>query len=181
MGSNILAAPGMELRRADPADALAVARIHVRAWQVGYRKLMPGDYLDQLRPEHRVKRYDFASLDPLKPTTIVAIERGIVRGFATTAPAKDANLLDFGELCALHVDPDHWGRGIGVALISAARSRLFDLGFRNAILWVLEGNVRAERFYRMDHWLPDGASRTDEVWGIKVNEVRYRRNLEALA
>ena len=34
---------------------------------------------------------------------------------------------DYGELCALYVDPDHWGRGIGVALVSAARARLFDL------------------------------------------------------
>ena len=60
-----------------------------------------------------------------------------------------------------------------------ARARLFDLGFRKAILWVLEGNVRADRFYRRDQWAPDGAQRTDEVWGLKVNDVRYRRNLEA--
>src|SRR5215469_5543180 len=46
----------------------------------------------------------------------------------------------------LYVDPDHWGRGIGVALVSAACSRLFGLGFRTAILRVLESNVRAERF-----------------------------------
>ena len=84
---------------------------------------------------------------------------------------------DDGELCALYVDPDHWGRGIGVALVSAARARLFDLGFRKAILWVLEGNVRAERFYRRDNGPGNGAQRTDEVWDLKVNDVRYRRNL----
>jgi hypothetical protein len=37
----------MELRRAEPPDAIAVA--HVRSWQAAYRKLMPDDYLDQLR------------------------------------------------------------------------------------------------------------------------------------
>ena len=87
-------------------------------------------------------------------------------------------MSDYGELCALYVDPDHWGRGIGVALVSAARARLFDLGFREAILWVLEGNVRAERFYRRDQWTPDGAQRTEGVWGLKVNDLRYRRELE---
>jgi RimJ/RimL family protein N-acetyltransferase len=46
--------------------------------------------------------------------------------------------------------PEYWGRGIGVAFVSAARSNLFALGFRNAFLWVLAGNVRAERFYRID-------------------------------
>lgn len=39
----------MELRPALPADALAVARVHVRAWQVGYRGLLPAAYLDSLR------------------------------------------------------------------------------------------------------------------------------------
>ena len=169
----------MELRRAEPADAIAVARVHVRSWQAAYRKLMPDDYLDQLRPEDRAKKYDFGNLDPIRPQTIIATESGGIRGFATTAPAQDSNMSDYGELCALYVDPDHWGRGIGVALVSAARARLFDLGFRNAILWVLVGNVRAERFYRRDQWTPDGGQRTEERWGFKVNDVRYRRNLEA--
>jgi|SRR5579872_797671 GNAT superfamily N-acetyltransferase len=169
----------MELRRAEPPDAIAVARVHVRSWQAAYRKLMPDDYLDQLRPEDRAKKYDFGNLDPLTPYTIVAIESGRILGFATTAPTQVSPISDCGELCALYVDPAHWGRGIGVALVSAARSRLFDLGFRNAILWVLEGNVRAGRFYEMDHWTPDGVRRTAEVWGMKVNEVRYKRKLEA--
>jgi ribosomal protein S18 acetylase RimI-like enzyme len=169
----------VQLRHAEPTDAMAVARVHVRSWQAGYRRLMPDEYLDQLRPEDRAKKYDFSNVDALKPHTIVLTESGVVRGFATTAPAQDQNMPDFGELCALYVDPDHWGRGIGVTLVSAARARLFDRGFRNAILWVLVGNVRAERFYRKDQWIPDGVLRTEEMWGLKVNDVRYRRNLEA--
>jgi GNAT superfamily N-acetyltransferase len=158
---------------------MAVARVHVRSWQAAYRKLMPDEYLDQLRPEDRAEKYNFGSLDPLTPHTIVLTESEEIRGFATTVPAQDFNMPDYGELCALYVDPDHWGRGMGVALVSAARARLFDLEFRKAILWVLAGNVRAERFYRRDQWAPDGAQRTEERWGFKVNDVRYRRNLEA--
>jgi GNAT superfamily N-acetyltransferase len=87
--------------------------------------------------------------------------------------------VDQGELCALYVDPDCWGRGVGAALVSAARARLFDRGFRFAILWVMVGNARAERFYRIDRWAPDGLRRTDSVWGVPVDEVRYGRILEA--
>src|SRR3984885_11964090 len=64
----------MLLRPAEPEDAMAVARVHVRSWQAAYRALLPDDYLDQLRPEDRAQSYDFASLDPLKPRTIVAVE-----------------------------------------------------------------------------------------------------------
>jgi GNAT superfamily N-acetyltransferase len=167
----------MLLRRAEPEDAMAVARVHVGSWQAAYRGLLPDEYLNRLRPEDRVPSYDFATLDPRKPRTIVASEDGLIFGFATTSPARDPDLPDRGELCALYVDPEKWGRGIGLALVSAARAHLLGAGFRSALLWVLAGNVRAERFYRIDQWAPDRKVRTDSLWGITVNELRYQRQL----
>ncbi len=157
---------------------MAVARVHVRSWQVAYCTLLPSQYLDQLRPEERASKYDFATPDPSKPQTIVASDRGLVYGFATTAPSQDADMAGQGELCALYVDPEYWGRGIGTALTTAARARLIEFGFRSAMLWVLMGNARAEQFYAGDRWFPDGQRRTDIVWGVTVDEVRYVRTLE---
>lgn len=167
----------MLIRPAVPEDALAVARVHVRSWQVAYRRLLPDDYLDQLRPEDRAPSYDFATADPQKPLTIVTTEKEVILGFATTAPSRQPDLPRHGELCALYVDPEQWGRGLGAALVSAARANLFAAGFRSAFLWVLAGNVRAERFYGIDQWVADGIRRTDTVWGIQVDEVRYQRTL----
>jgi GNAT superfamily N-acetyltransferase len=167
----------MFLRPAQPSDAIAVARVHVRAWQVGYRNLLPDGYLDGLRPEERAQRYNFANPDPLQPATIVAVVAEEICGFATTAPARDRDAADGGELWALYVDPERWGRGIGAALLAAARARLLDLGFRHAVLWVMAGNARAERFYRSDGWAPDGLRRTEPVWGVVADEIRYRRAL----
>jgi hypothetical protein len=48
------------LRAARPADAPLVADVHVRAWQVAYRGLLPEEYLDRIRPEDRASRYTFA-------------------------------------------------------------------------------------------------------------------------
>jgi GNAT superfamily N-acetyltransferase len=169
----------MLLRAAEPDDAMSVARVHVRSWQVGYRNLLPDDYLDQLQPEERAQRYNFASPDPRQPKTIVAAEAGVIRGFATSAPSSDPAAPGNGELCALYVDPDWWGRGIGMALMSAARAHLLDLGFRRALLWVLVGNTRAERFYQTDQWQSDGMHRTALVWGLTIDEVRYWRTLSA--
>jgi GNAT superfamily N-acetyltransferase len=168
----------MLLRPAQPEDALAVALVHVRSWQTAYRTLLPDDYLDRLRPEDRAQKYDFTSHDPQKPRTIVAAEGGLIHGFVTTAPSRDLSLPDHGELYALYVEPDQWGRGIGVALVAAARAHLVQAGFRNAMLWVLAGNVRAERFYQRDGWAADGVRRTDTVWNVKVDELRYLRELD---
>lgn len=167
----------MLLREAEPGDALAVARVHVRSWQAAYRGLIPDEYLDQLRPEDRAQHYDFATRDSRKPRTIVAVEEDAILGFATTAPARDSDLDGYGELYALYVDPQHWGRRVGLALIQAARGRLLEMGFRDALLWVLAGNARAERFYEKDGWVKDGARRTAEVWGLRLHEERYRRAL----
>jgi hypothetical protein len=65
----------MLIRPAEP-DEVAVACVHVRSWQAAYRTLLPDEYLDKLRPEDRARRFDFATADPLKPRTIVAVKAG---------------------------------------------------------------------------------------------------------
>ena len=166
----------MLIRPAVPDDALAVARVHVRSWQVGYRGLLPVDFLESLRPEDRAARYDFSHADPQKPHTFVAEIDDTIVGLASTMPSQDL-LPGQGELCALYVDPSFWGRGIGVALIEVARALMVQQGFRSAVLWLLKGNARGEGFYRRDGWLPDGARKTDRVWGIDVEDFRYVRPL----
>jgi GNAT superfamily N-acetyltransferase len=167
----------MLLRAATPDDAREVANVHVHSWQVAYRGLMPDEYLDALRPEARAKRYTFGSSDPLQPATIVAIDDGVVRGFATTGPALSADGHRRGELYALYVDPPSWGFGFGRALIAAAREHLAGENFTEACLWVVVGNDRAERFYRADGWVSDGTRRVADVHGLIVDEVRYDRRL----
>ncbi|MEZ5294060.1 MAG: GNAT family N-acetyltransferase [Vicinamibacterales bacterium] len=169
------AGPPVTLRLAVPADVLAVARVHVATWQTAYRGLVPDAYLDRLQAEERATRYDFSHVDASKPRTIVGVADGSVVGFATTAPAAAGT--PGGELCALHVHPGWWGRGIGVTLIEEARAHLIATGHRTAWLWMLDGNARAERFYRQDRWEPDGARRTVDVWGVTLREVRFAREL----
>jgi hypothetical protein len=43
--------------------------------------------------------------------------------------------------------------------------RICGFAFTEAVLWVLTGNDRAERFYRADGWLPDGRRREEDVCG----------------
>jgi ribosomal protein S18 acetylase RimI-like enzyme len=167
----------MLLRPAEPADAAAVSRVHVRSWQLAYRGLLPDEYLDALRSEDRAPHYAFGDREPGQPLTIVAIERGELCGFATIGPSRDGDRVASGELYALYVDPDCWDLGAGRALMRAAREHLVQAGFREAHLWVLDGNARAERFYRLDGWTPDGARRPEELWGVVVKEIRFRTAL----
>jgi GNAT superfamily N-acetyltransferase len=155
----------VQLRRAGVGDEWAVAEVHMRSWQVGYRGLIADDFLDALRPEDRVERYRFDGDDPL---TVVAVTDRI-RGFATISPAT-------GLLMAFYVDPESWGAGLGRALIIEAERRLA-LRHTVATLWVLAGNARARRFYEAGGWRPDGSERRDRVFGATVDEVGYRKTL----
>lgn len=157
------------IRLAVPGDELAVARIHVRAWQHGYRGLIPDAYLDSLRVEDRAARYTFGVAGA--PITSVAIDSSIV-GFVTI---KD------DELAALHVDPDAWGRGIGSALLASAQADLALSGVTRAWLHVLSGNMRARAFYERHGWCVSGEPKLEVVWGARVEELRYERTLATSA
>jgi ribosomal protein S18 acetylase RimI-like enzyme len=170
----------VQIRSAVPADALAVARVHVRTWQAAYRGLLPDAFLAGLRAEDRAARYTFGSPDPARPHTLLAIDdECAIAGFATTGLPTSDDAAGAGELLALYVDPDHWRAGIGRALIAAARARLA-ARYAYAQLWVLDGNARAERFYAADGWAFDGTSREIDAWGARVLEHRWRRPLTML-
>jgi ribosomal protein S18 acetylase RimI-like enzyme len=163
------------LRQAVTADAQAVADVHGRSWQVAYRGLLPDEYLEGLRAEDRAHRYSFGTLEADQPVTVAALDQGNVCGFATTGPSQDEK--GCGELYALYVHPNCWGLGVGRQLVTEARERMVRLGFAQAVLWVLKGNERAERFYQVDGWMADGRHRRTELWGITVDEFRYGREL----
>ena len=166
-----------EVRAAVPGDAQDVARVQVRACRVAYRGLIADGYLDALTPEVFARRYTFGRIGLRLPRTVVAVDGPVICGLATTGLCRDADPPNFGELIAIYVDPSYLGIGVGRLLIAAARERLRGIGVAGALLWVLDGNVRARRFYERDGWTPDGACRITSFGNAPVSQVRYRRAL----
>jgi GNAT superfamily N-acetyltransferase len=164
-----------EVRPAVPEDAYDVARVHVRSWQSAYRGLIAQEYLDSLEPEAWASRYTFGRMGIRLPSTLVAVDGSTICGLATTGLCRDIDLSNFGELMAIYVDPAYMRTGVGRLLITAARERLRAVGVMEALLWVLDGNVRARRFYERDGWRFDGTRRTRTYGNVPVEEVRYRR------
>jgi len=163
-----------EVRAAVPADADAVARVHVRSWQSAYRGLIAQEYLDSLTPEVWAGRYTFDRIGLQLPSTQVAVDGSTICGLVTTGLCRDIDLSNFGELIAIYVDPAYTRTGVGRLLMSAARERLRRVGVMQASLWVLDGNVRARGFYERDGWRCDGTRRTRTYGDAPADEVRYR-------
>ncbi|HEY2055678.1 MAG TPA: GNAT family N-acetyltransferase [Solirubrobacterales bacterium] len=172
----------MELREARRGEELAVADLHVRAWQEAYRGLIPAEFLDALDPRDRAGRYTFEASDPGAPTTVLAVvgEEGTserIAGFVTFGAARDDDARGLGEVYALYVDPDRYRGGVGRLLMAEARRRLHAAGFTDAFLWVLQGNDRAASFYEGEGWEPDGSTREEQPYGVVSNVRRFRRTL----
>ena len=169
----------MEIRRALADDASGVAMVHVRSWQAAYRGLLPDHYLDQLDVERRRVGWlqTIADTDWPRSGTLVAVEANAnVVGFAHIGPARDEDVDPsmVGELAAIYASPDVWGSGVGRRLMAAAVNVLRDAGNAQAILWVLEGNDRAQRFYEIGGWQPDGAAKDVVIADVSLPELRYR-------
>jgi GNAT superfamily N-acetyltransferase len=179
----------MRLRRARPEDALRVAELHVRSWQDAYAGLLPADFLGGLDPIRRASHYAFGADPDGALGTVVAEAEDRILGFATVGATGDPDRPGAGEVYGLYVDPDCWRRGCGSLLMSDARARLAAHGFTEALLWVLEGNSRAEAFYAADGWARDGTERDGDIgpgWRAAntaagdipvIHESRWRRRL----
>jgi ribosomal protein S18 acetylase RimI-like enzyme len=143
---------------------------------------MPDEYLDGLSAEERARMWSgvIADADPSRAILVVLDPVEEVVGFAAAGRAEERSEPEgasAGEVYAINIDPDRWGQGYGRALLRAAELELSSLGYRDAVLWVVPGNRRARRFYEAARWTADEAERTQEVLGVVVPEVRYRRIL----
>lgn len=171
----------MVVRPAVPGDAAALAAVHVLTWQAAYRGLLSQDYLDALHPSQREPgwRRWLGEIQPPAAVLVWVQEEADPAGFVAVTPSRDPDAApgETGEITAIYLLPSSQGRGAGRELMAAAVRHLTVSGFRQATLWVLESNVRARRFYEAAGWRPDGASKVDESLGIRLDEVRYRRDL----
>ena len=150
------------------ADAEEVGRVHVRVWQEAYAGLMPADYLDALDPDEFATGWRERLLHPRDGVGHWAggDHAGIV-GIATSGPARDQDPPTPLELYAINVLARAHGTGVADALLRTA------IGDRAAYLWVLDGNGRAQAFYRRHGFTDDGGRKAEPDTG--VTEIRMSR------
>jgi GNAT superfamily N-acetyltransferase len=163
------------VREATPADADALGRVHVLAWQAACRGgLMPDEHLDGLSVADRTALWAEALERSPRPRSIRLVAEaadGEVVGFVLLGPAGSDP--ETGELHGINVAPDRWRVGAGSALMRAGLEWLAEAGFTDAVLWVHPGNTRARLFYEDHGWVHDGVDRRQEVLGVVIPETRY--------
>jgi GNAT superfamily N-acetyltransferase len=166
----------MLIREATPADAAAIARVHVESWRTTYRGIVPDDYLARLSHEGRECTWANAlrgAGDAGAGTAVFVAEddAGQVVGFASGGVERGGDPRYRGELYALYLLDTQQRRGLGHRLVGAVAERLARDGVGTMLTWVLADNP-ARRFYAA---IGGRELRTQqiEIGGATLDEVAF--------
>ncbi|MEV1071302.1 GNAT family N-acetyltransferase [Micromonospora parva] len=174
---------GFKVVQSRDGDIPAVAAVHLATRRHAYAGLLPASVLERMSVDS-LRRWWASRLRsaPHPHAMLVGItdpQRRDVAGFVHAGPGQEVGV---GEIYAIHVHPNNQGRGYGRRLLTAAMRELAEYGHKRGRLWVLEGNLPAQGFYRRLGWVPvEGARRIDEIEGAAVSELAFDCDLRPAA
>ena len=160
----------IEIRRAKPSDAPAVAETHDDAWRTAYQGIIPGNELDKLISRRGPDWWDSAIR---KGSRITLLQFGDkVAGYSNYGRNRARSLFYEGEVYELYLRPEYQGLGFGRRLFNAARKDLQQSGLRSLVVWALSDNEPAVSFYRSMGGR--AVARSSEKFGTKtLDKVAY--------
>ena len=170
-----------DIRQADVADAIRIAALHIASWQAAYRNELPASFLALLDPGQGTA--DWAARIASRKITVLLIENASdLLGFCAHGWTEDHDAPPHTwEITNLHVRPDLRRAGIGGRLFDAALTAAISAAARTLMLWVVETNQSARRFYEQKGMqLEAGSHKAHSLApGVLLHEVRYTLALPA--
>ena len=172
-------------RAATRADADGITDVQVASWRAGYAHVFPESvlYADDFDSSRRTMWNNWR-FTPGHRVVVVTEEdaQGNERviGFCSFGPERERarGFTGRGEVWAFYLHPERWGSGAAAELMDHVEQRLKSEGFATVVLWVLDDNPRARRFYERHGWAPTGiAANFDDYCEVSVPEVEYRKEL----
>jgi len=135
----------VDVRRAEPDDALAISEAHRAAWQHAYSGMIPYRTLMAMVERRSHKWWQRAIRGS---TSILVLEvGGSIAGYATLGLNRARSLPQEGEIYELYLRPEYQGIGLGSHLFREAKRLLASLGCKGLVVWTLAENDRAINFY----------------------------------
>ncbi len=168
--------PTSKIRTATPHDAEAIALIHLRSWQEMYKEFIPESVLMNLSLKDRTQQWsDFIK----QGVTVIVLELdNQMAGFVSVCPFREASSGSIvGEISAIYIHPEYWRKGFGTQLCLAAISELEKKGYKKVVLWVLEGNTQARKFYEALGFEATSSTKLEEFYesGALLTDILYQK------
>ena len=146
-----------------PEEIEGKSLVHWQAWREAYDDLLPAAFQESMTLE---KCCSYGQKYP--DNTLIATDGMKVVGFISYGNFRDET-IQAGEIIALYVSKDYYGKGVAQKLMKAALTALDH--FSEIFLWVLKENKRAIAFYQKMGFTFDGQEKILEL-GKPVKEKR---------
>ncbi|HEU7697470.1 TPA: GNAT family N-acetyltransferase [Streptococcus pneumoniae] len=146
-----------------PKEIEGKSLVHWQMWREAYDDLLPAEFQETMTLE---RSRLFSQKYP--ENTLIAIGDLKVVGFISYGNFRDET-MQAGEIIALYVLKDYYGKGIAQKLMKAALTALNH--FSEIFLWVLKDNKRAIAFYQKMGFTFDGQEKILEL-GKPIKEKR---------
>ena len=145
------------------------SRVHWQAWREAYDEILPAEFQEQMTLD-KCRFYSQKYLE----NTLIALDDAKVVGFVSYGDFRDSATIA-GEIIALYVLKDYYGKGVGYQLMQAAFTALDS--YPEILLWVLEDNKRAIAFYEKMGFVFDGEEKVIDLGkAVKEKRMIYMRN-----
>ena len=149
-----------------PEEIEGKSLVHWQTWREAYDDLLPANYQETMTLE---KCRFFSQKYP--ENTLIAMDGKKVVGFISYGNFRD-EAIQAGEIIALYVLKDYYGKGVSEQLLHAAFAVLDH--FSEIYLWVLKDNKRAIAFYQKMGFTFDGQEKVLDL-GKPITEIRMVR------
>jgi ribosomal protein S18 acetylase RimI-like enzyme len=156
-----------------PADAEALAHVHVTSWRQTYKGLLPDAYLARMSAPEFARRFARELARTEGPLTLAAADRTGLVGYASGGASR-RGIEGEAEIAVLYVLSAAQGCGVGRELLSRTARALRDQGFTSLVISVLRENVRARGFYEHLGGLAERPRQEPGPGGAALWEVAYR-------
>jgi len=157
------------IRLATPADALDMAEIHMRSWEVAYKDIIPMEYI-KAKNATRQELWQRIVTEDNDRHYVLQVD-GKTVGMMTIALPKEEQGEEYYELHGIYLHPDYFGGGIGTRAVEFAFDRARQLGKSKMIVWTFAENHKAIKFYEKFSFVADGCTDTRD-YGKIVYSVR---------
>lgn len=135
------------IREATERDAAGIARAHTASWQASYRGILPDRLLDRIDVGQRVETRRRILRDrSVYQLVAYDLTHGDIVGFCDAGPSR-RHVPYAGELYAIYLVQHAKRHGLGQEMIERVQAHLAASEMRSMIVWVLENNHHARRFY----------------------------------
>ena len=146
-----------------PEEIEGKSLVHWQTWREAYDDLLPEEFQETMT----LDRCRFLS-QKYPENTLIAMDGKKVVGFISYGNFRDET-IQAGEIIALYVLKDYYGKGVSKQLMHAAFVALDQ--FSEIYLWVLKDNKRAVAFYQKMGFSFDGQEKILKL-GKPVKELR---------